>query len=151
MMRDKTLDILKSKLSNEKQIANIEKSIYNFTIDECAKNDVGPSWDEPLFSHIYKQKSIDVFVNLEKGALCQLLNDKVVASKDVGYLSPPGLHPDKWKDDVDVDTKDVVEGIFQCKKCGSKRTTYYSLQTRSSDEPMTNFITCVDCGNRWKM
>lgn len=151
-MRDKTKDALRSSgLTNEKQIINIEKSIYNFTIDECAKNDVGPSWDEPLFSHVYKQKSIDVVVNLKKGGLSELLGAKAIQSKDVGYLSPMELYPDKWKDEVDVDTRDVVEGIFQCKKCGSKRTTYYSLQTRSSDEPMTNFITCVECNNRWKM
>ena len=45
----------------------------------------------------------------------------------------------------------VEDGIFQCKKCKSRKTTYYSLQTRSSDEPMTNFITCIECKNRWKM
>ena len=151
-MRDKTTEKLKRLgVSNDKQVTNIEKSIYNFAIDECAKNDVESSWDEPLFRHIYKQKSLDVFVNLKKGALGQMLQDKLVLSKNVGYMTPRELHPEKWKDGVDVDTKDVVEGIFQCKKCGSKRTTYYSLQTRSSDEPMTNFITCVECQNRWKM
>jgi transcription elongation factor S-II len=28
--------------------------------------------------------------------------------------------------------------------------TYYQLQTRSADEPMTTFVTCVNCDNRWK-
>ena len=25
-----------------------------------------------------------------------------------------------------------------------------SLQTRSADEPMTTFVTCIRCSNRWK-
>jgi len=42
------------------------------------------------------------------------------------------------------------EGQFKCRKCGSKRTDYYQLQTRSADEPMTTYVTCMDCQNRWK-
>jgi len=41
-------------------------------------------------------------------------------------------------------------GMFTCGRCKSKRTTFYLLQTRSADEPMTAFITCLACGNRWK-
>ncbi|GBF99722.1 hypothetical protein Rsub_12435 [Raphidocelis subcapitata] len=39
---------------------------------------------------------------------------------------------------------------FQCGKCKQRKVTYYQLQTRSADEPMTNFCTCTVCGNRWK-
>ena len=42
------------------------------------------------------------------------------------------------------------DGMFQCGKCKKKKTTYYQLQTRSADEPMTTFVTCHNCGNRWK-
>lgn len=35
--------------------------------------------------------------------------------------------------------------FFQCSKCKEKKTTYYQLQTRSADEPMTTFVTCVVC------
>jgi len=40
--------------------------------------------------------------------------------------------------------------VFVCNKCKNNKTTYYQLQTRSSDEPMTTFVTCVACGNRWR-
>ena len=39
---------------------------------------------------------------------------------------------------------------FTCRKCKSKKCSYYQLQTRSADEPMTTFVTCLDCGSRWK-
>jgi len=42
------------------------------------------------------------------------------------------------------------EGQFPCGKCKSRKTTYFQMQTRSSDEPMTTYVTCNNCGNRWK-
>ena len=41
-------------------------------------------------------------------------------------------------------------GEFVCRKCKQNKTTHYSLQTRSSDEPMTVFVCCLTCGNRWR-
>ena len=41
-------------------------------------------------------------------------------------------------------------GILMCGKCRSnKGTSYYQMQTRSADEPMTTFASCK-CGHRWK-
>lgn len=39
---------------------------------------------------------------------------------------------------------------FKCGRCGKSQTTYYQMQTRSADEPMTTYVTCVNCDNRWK-
>ncbi len=41
-------------------------------------------------------------------------------------------------------------GEFTCSKCKGTKTTHYSMQTRSSDEPMTVFVCCLNCGKRWK-
>ncbi len=41
-------------------------------------------------------------------------------------------------------------GMFQCGKCKGTRTTYFQMQTRSADEPMTTFVTCLNCKNKWK-
>jgi transcription elongation factor S-II len=39
---------------------------------------------------------------------------------------------------------------FRCGRCGQRACTYFQMQTRSADEPMTTFVTCMHCGNRWK-
>lgn len=41
-------------------------------------------------------------------------------------------------------------GEFKCRNCKSTKTSHYAMQTRSSDEPMTIFVTCLGCGNRWR-
>ena len=40
--------------------------------------------------------------------------------------------------------------LFTCKRCKSIKTTSTQKQTRSADEPMTVFVLCLNCGNRWK-
>lgn len=52
----------------------------------------------------------------------------------------------------DWDLRNLIqkEGQFTCGKCKTNKTTYYQMQTRSADEPMTTFVRCLNCGNRWK-
>lgn len=45
---------------------------------------------------------------------------------------------------------DANSGQFPCFKCRTNKTVYFQMQTRSSDEPMTTFVNCLECGNRWK-
>lgn len=40
--------------------------------------------------------------------------------------------------------------MFRCGKCKQRKCTYYQMQTRSADEPMTTFVRCTVCSNRWK-
>mmetsp|Transcript_8328 Transcript_8328/g.17810 ORF Transcript_8328/g.17810 Transcript_8328/m.17810 type:complete len:315 (+) Transcript_8328:22-966(+) len=47
-------------------------------------------------------------------------------------------------------TNQASTDMFQCGKCKQRKCTYYQMQTRSADEPMTTFVTCTVCGNRWK-
>jgi transcription elongation factor S-II len=39
---------------------------------------------------------------------------------------------------------------FKCNRCGKRECTYYEMQTRSADEPMTIFVNCLNCGKRWR-
>ena len=46
--------------------------------------------------------------------------------------------------------KEMATDAYTCGRCFKKECTYYQLQTRSADEPMTTFVTCLNCGKRWK-
>ncbi|XP_051892345.1 transcription elongation factor A protein 3 [Pristis pectinata] len=47
-------------------------------------------------------------------------------------------------------TGGTISSLFQCGRCKKKNCTYNQVQTRSADEPMTTFVLCNECGNRWK-
>eukprot|EP00831_Metopus_contortus_P030132 TRINITY_DN24760_c0_g1_i1.p1 TRINITY_DN24760_c0_g1~~TRINITY_DN24760_c0_g1_i1.p1 ORF type:complete len:106 (+),score=21.39 TRINITY_DN24760_c0_g1_i1:212-529(+) len=51
-----------------------------------------------------------------------------------------------WKSSDMANAKSMI----QCFKCKQYKTTYYQLQTRGADEPMTTFVSCTECGNSWK-
>ena len=70
------------------------------------------------------------------------------------------LYPKKWQQILDEKIKNEkmmkesfklnVTDMFTCSKCKKNKCTYFELQTRSADEPMTTFVTCIECGHRWK-
>lgn len=55
------------------------------------------------------------------------------------------------RSDWDKKHSKVLSGVYKCRKCGGDKTTQFEMQTRSADEPMTVFISCVECGNSWKI
>ena len=70
------------------------------------------------------------------------------------------LFPEHWKKILDEqnkryklmweDEQEAMTDQFKCGRCKQRKCTYYELQTRSEDEGMTTFITCLTCGNFWK-
>ncbi|XP_071952722.1 transcription elongation factor A protein 1-like [Antedon mediterranea] len=47
-------------------------------------------------------------------------------------------------------TSGTTTDLLKCGKCLKRNCTYNQVQTRSADEPMTTFVFCNECGNRWK-
>lgn len=77
------------------------------------------------------------------------MSSEEMASKDMQALR------DKFtKESIDDHQLAIAVGtktdLLRCGKCGKRNCTYNQLQTRSSDEPMTTFVLCNVCGNRWK-
>ena len=145
------------KLSRAK---NIEMSIVNFARDEATKRKIVKRWDNPYFVLIYTDRLRTIAHNLKQTDLINRIITHDVKSSEVGYLSHQEIDMPRWKDMIEKKQKrdkskvqvnmNIEEGEFQCKKCGSKKTTYYQMQTRSADEPMTTFVQCTECPSRWK-
>ena len=47
--------------------------------------------------------------------------------------------------------QEAMTDQFKCGRCKKRQCSYFEMQTRSADEPMTIFVTCINCGKRWKM
>lgn len=56
----------------------------------------------------------------------------------------------KLFDSAPSSAKRATTDQFQCGKCRQRKCTYYQMQTRSADEPMTTFVQCTVCNNAWK-
>eukprot|EP00164_Ancoracysta_twista_P003866 GFYU01005186.1.p1 GENE.GFYU01005186.1~~GFYU01005186.1.p1 ORF type:complete len:315 (-),score=67.19 GFYU01005186.1:370-1314(-) len=81
--------------------------------------------------------------------LCQMTSHEM-ASDDVKKEREEHQRIGKEKVMPDWDRDKSTTNMFKCGKCGERKCTYYQMQTRSADEPMTTFVTCQHCGNRWK-
>tara|TARA_Y100000817_G_C16822892_1_gene529772 strand:+ start:762 stop:1295 length:534 start_codon:yes stop_codon:yes gene_type:complete len=144
----------------------IEQSIYNYTIDIAKERNIQRKWINPIFLNLYQSKVISIYSNLKKDSYIQnnQLLDNILKGKikpeEIGRLSVYDIFPDNWKELLNIKSKrdkikyelkpEAMTNLFKCHKCGSRETSYYEVQTRSADEPMTQFITCLSCSNRWK-
>ena len=133
----------------ENTCKNIEISIYNWALEYANECNIDKDWENYLFKHVYVTKSMNIIKHMQlfPDQINQIIKQK--ESKQIGSLSFIDFQKDTSKPDT-IENEDTNVGLFKCMKCKSHNTTYYSLQTRSADEPMTNFITCKNCGNRWK-
>ena len=144
----------------------IEQSIYNYIIDLSKEKNIQRKWSNEIFSNLYHSKVLSIYSNLKKDSyiknndfLNRIKNNEIKPSM-VGKCSVYDIFPDNWKELLNIKSKrdkikyelkpEAMTNLFKCRKCGSRETSYYEVQTRSADEPMTQFITCLKCNTRWK-
>lgn len=139
---------------------NMEKGIFNYSLKKAQDHDVIKKWDNKYFVEIYLNHLRTIIYNLNQSENINKLKKKKIKAHEFAFLTHQEMCPEKWvqlleekkirdqnkyEPSLEASTDD-----FTCWKCKSKKCTYYQLQTRSADEPMTTFVTCLDCGNRWK-
>jgi len=147
-------------LNNDKNTSNLEKGIFNFTLKEASNRKVVKKWDNVYFVQIYVDRLRSIFINLKNKDLLSQINDGSIKPHIVAFMTHQEMRPDKWETLIQAKIKrdkykfetnvEAATDTFTCRKCRSNKCTYYQMQIRSSDEPMTTFVTCIDCGCRWK-
>ena len=158
--RETIIKSMQKYLDSYNQCKNIEISMFNFTIRTAKKERIIRKWNNELFVLIYLNKFKSVLYHLKIPEIIEKLMSKKLVSHQFAFKDYMELMPEKW--DIKIKEKEMrlenkffpkVEAStdnFTCGKCKSKACTYYQLQTRSADEPMTTFVSCTNCGNRWK-
>jgi transcription elongation factor S-II len=140
---------------------NLEKGVFNYAIQEADKKEIVKKWDNVYFTQFYVDKMRSIITNLEKNAeLRERIVLKKVKAHEIAFMTHQQMNPAKWQkmlDDKKIRDEnryapkiEASTDNFTCRKCKSKKCSYYQLQTRSADEPMTTFVTCISCGCRWK-
>jgi len=153
-------------VKNDNITNNIEKGIYNYTIIQCKKNSIKKSWDCKNFTNLYNIKALSIIGNLDNESyiknneLIENIKNNKILPYELAFKKPEELFPSKWKNILEEKNKriktilssniDIFTDLYQCNKCKERKCTYYQLQTRSADEPMTTFVNCLNCGKKWK-
>ena len=146
---------------NERISKNLERGIYNFAIKYSKEKSIVRKWENSAFAQIYIDRLRSIYRNLKSNPeLATSLQQFKFKAHTLAFMTHQEMCPERWK--VLIQSKKIKEeniyapkldantDNFTCRRCKSKRCSYYQLQTRSADEPMTTFVTCIECGNRWK-
>ena len=149
-------------LGQESLGRNAERSVYNWAVETANARNIVKRWSNEAFAVLYIGKARTLAWNLtNQGHLTAEVACGRLKARELGGLSHPEMAPDKWKTVIEdkikrdkrnqeVPMESAATDEFQCYRCRKRRCTYYELQTRSADEPMTTFVHCLECGNHWK-
>jgi len=159
VFRDNIRKEINKKLLNEKHATNLEKGIFNYSLKEAERRKVLKKWGNFYFIQIYLAHLKSILSNLSP-TIIENIRSGAVEPQQVAFMTHQELCPEKWCDLIDAKSKrdqqkfinnmEASTDTFICKKCKSRRCTHMAMQTRSADEPMTIYVTCLDCGQRWK-
>lgn len=113
----------------------------------------------------YRTKMRSLYMNLKDPKNPELRQRVVsgdVSADRLRQMSPQEMAPTELRKEMEEIEKQnlfnaqgakeqrATTDRFTCGKCKHKKVSYYQMQTRSADEPLTTFCTCENCGNRWK-
>ena len=147
------------------QLNELEQVIYQTSIRVAEKERIRASWGNHSFCDVYAAVARRIVGNLSPTSyihnttLWERFKGGEITLQQIANQNYYEMYPDVWQQMVDFQAKrerTQLEGDFsratdkwQCNGCKMRKCTYYELQTRSADEPMTIFIQCLNCGKRW--
>lgn len=149
------------------QRKDIEIGIYNWTLAFAEEKKIPKAWAAGRFKAAYQSKARSVLANLDPASyvgnprLLQRLKDGEFLPHETAFMTPDNTFPERWSSLLDAKVRRdeyvfqekpaAMTTQFRCGKCKKNECVYQELQLRSCDEPVTLFITCLNCGNRWRM
>ena len=133
---------------------DIEESIFKFSLDYAESNNT-----PFLLENIYISKAEELYclLNTNLQIAIKSINDKKINPKNIANIRTNELNLLLAnKQYVDIVKKRELNMMlsekkgstaFECKKCKKNKCSIIEKQVRSADEPATQFITCLECGN----
>lgn len=159
------LAVFFGKLLTQKEIIELESTVYQHCIQSVKKINIVPDWKNPQFLNYYVRKMRHISMNLnpntyiENKNLYERFRSGECTLNDIIQWTETELFPERNRELAEkmfLREQRLLEGNrasatdqFRCPRCGKRQCTFYEMQTRSADEPMTIFIQCVNCGKRW--
>ena len=150
---------------DDSQMIELEGIIYRKACETADYEEIRKSWNLQAFRDVYMAVTRRIIGNLNPDSyiknrnLWERFHTNELTLEEIAKQNYYELCPENWQEMVDRQAKREkiqLEGDFSratdkwmCNGCKQRKCTYYELQTRSADEPMTIFIHCLNCGKRW--
>lgn len=153
---------------DESSAREVERGVFNWALEHAERSSYAKSWRCPLFHAMYAHKAKSVLANVTPDApdvgnarLLTRLHEGEFRPSEIAWMKHHDVFPERWKlvmdqkvekDNYANNAKPVaMTNQFRCSRCKKRECVHHELQLRSCDEPATQFITCLNCNNRWKI
>lgn len=158
--RDKNVSIISSIINDIDIAIEIEAGIYEFSLVYGSINNL----ENNIIACVYNDKFNEIISYIDKKSskyskhLMKKLNNKNISPQQIAFESPQDIKPENWekiikKRDLREYKKNnmAATDLYKCYKCQERRCQVRQMQTRGADEPITNFVTCLNCYHTFKV
>jgi DNA-directed RNA polymerase subunit M/transcription elongation factor TFIIS len=130
----------------------IECAILQRCVNDAQKWFIDIDWASRVFVNLYRNRALSVYRYKHLAA--------DMTPTEFAELNAVDQNPTRWltmiqdrdaREQATYSKKTTASIMMFCRSCKRKtKCDYYQMQTRSADEPMTTFVTCLECETRWK-
>ena len=166
-----SLEVLQKNLGKKdsltkKEIETLENEMYKVSLKEAEQKHIIKDWSIKMFVYVYNSIVRKIISNLFSNSyvknteLMKRYKSKTISLVEICCMNHYNLYESKWKERIENQkniekrriegNKSMATDQFLCTRCFKRECTYYEMQTRSADEPMTIFINCLNCGKNWR-
>lgn len=167
-IRDKVIENFTELFGSSELATEFELALLRSVSERASKEEIDKDWNNRIFWNLYRNKAVSLYENLmgkesyvqNKESWLEKLKSKEVSCQSFVDMSAMDICPSRWKSMIEqiIETEkklyskaDMASLVIWCSGCKKKaKCTYYQMQTRSADEPMTTFVTCLECDKKWK-
>ena len=166
-IRTKVIENFDEIIQDSEISKQLEESLLHVVSDQAIKENMDIDWANKVFWNMYRSKAIFIYENINPESYVQntenwlgKLKSGEISIRSFAEMTAAEICPQRWKEAIEkqieiekkLQSKNSSASIFMwCSRCKKKtKCDYYQMQTRSADEPMTTFMTCLECDRRWK-
>lgn len=152
-------------IKKKSKIAEI--GLFNNCLDYALLHKIALNWNDDRFVNVYKIKALHLLNNINPKSyvkntqLMKRFVDEEFMPQELAYMSKEKLFPEHWQELIAKRElheymlahpviSEPQTDMFKCPRCKQRKTIHQEVQTRSADEPMTSFITCINCNHKWR-
>lgn len=168
-IRDKVIENFTELFDSQPLSVQFETELLHSVNNLAIKEGIEVDWGNRVFWNLYRNKAISLYENLKglnsyvenKENWLEKLKSNQLTIPQFVEMNAFDMCPSRWKATIEkiIETekklyskKDSASIFMWCSSCKKKsKCDYYQMQTRSADEPMTTFVTCLECDKQWKI